>query len=160
MAQGAPTERAKWLSERSVRAHSWFTVTVHCHCTLSLYTVHVHCQCCHCLLSLYMVHRNLPLYAVTAHCTLPLHAVTIRYRCIVTVHCTLYTVLCTLYSPKSHRMYLHTQYVGHNTQGSILALYTVTLHSLCALTVHCHCTLSPYTVTVNLGQSFLGGGGW
>ena len=146
-----------------MRAHSWFTVTVHCHCTLSLYTVHVHCQWCHCLLTLYMVHCILAPYAVTAHCTLPLHIVTIHYHftlSLYTVHCTLYTVLCTLYSPRSDRMYPHTQYVRHNAQVSILALYTVTLHALYALTVHCHCTLSLYTVTVNLVRSFLGGGGW
>ena len=41
-----------------------------------------------------------------------------------------YTVLCTLYSPRSHRMYPHTQYVRHCAQVSILALYTVTLHAL------------------------------
>ena len=57
-------------------------------------------------------------------------------------------------------MYPHTQYVRHNGQDAILALYTVTLHSLYALTVHCHCTLSLYTVTVNLVRFFLGGGGW
>ena len=139
-----------------MRAHSWFTVTVHCHCTLSLYTVHVHGQWCHYLLSLCMVHCILALYAVTAiaHChyTLSLY--------IVTVHCTLYTVLCTLYSPRSHRMYPHAQYVRHNAQVSILALYTVTLHALYALTIHCHCTLSLYNVTVNLVRSCLGGGGW
>ena len=135
-----------------MRAHSWFTVTVHNHCTLSLYTVHVHRQCCHCLLSLYMVHCVLALYVVTihCHCTLSLYI----------VHGTLYTVLCTLYSPRSHRMYPHTQYVRHNAQVSILALHTVTLHALHGLTVHCHCTLSLYTVTVNLVRSFLGGAGW
>ena len=57
-------------------------------------------------------------------------------------------------------MYPHTQYVRYNAQVSILALYTVTLHALYALTIHCHCTLSLYTVTVNLVRSFLGGGGW
>ena len=57
-------------------------------------------------------------------------------------------------------MYPHTQFVRHNAQVSILALYTVTLHSLYALTAHCHCTLSLHTVTVNLVRSFLGGGGW
>ena len=57
-------------------------------------------------------------------------------------------------------MYPHTQYVLHNAQDSILALYTVALHSLYALTVHCQCTLSLYTVTVNLVRVFLGGGGW
>ena len=130
-----------------MRAHSWFTVTVHCTCTLSLYTVHVHCQCCHCLLSLYMVHFILALYAVTAHCTLALYTVTVHCHCtlhtvhctLYTVHCTLYIVLCTLYSPRSHRMYPHTQYVRHNAQVSILALYTVTLHS--PVTAHCHCKL-------------------
>ena len=49
---------------------------VYSHCTLSLYTVHVHYQCCHCVLSLYMLHCVLALEAVTAHCTLPLHTVT------------------------------------------------------------------------------------
>ena len=111
-------------------------VTIYCHCTW--YTVF------------------LALYAntATAHChyTLSLY--------IVTVHCTLYIVLCTLYSPRSHRMYPHAQYVRHNAQVSILALYTVTLHALYALTIHCHCTLSLYAVTVNLVRSFLGGGGW
>ena len=133
---------------------------VHCHCTLYMYTVTVHCQWCHCLLSLYMVHCTLALYAVTAHCTLPLDCHYTLSLDIVTVHCTLYTVLCTLYSPRSHRMYPHTRYVRRNAQVSILALYTVTLHALYALTIHCHCTLSLYTVTVNLVQSFLGGGGW
>ena len=148
MAQLALTERAKWLSERSVRAHSWFTVIVHCRYTLSLYTVHVHCQCCHCLLSLYMVHCILALYAVTAplhtahhHYTLSLYIVTVHCT-LYCVHCTLYIVHCTLYSPRSHRMYPHTQYVRHNGQDSTLALYTVTLHLLYALIVRCHCTLS------------------
>ena len=71
---------------------------VHCHCTLSLYTVHVHCQWCQCLLSLYMVLCIVALYAVTAHCTLPLHTVTIHYHCTLSlyiVHCTLYSVHCT-----------------------------------------------------------------
>ena len=61
-------------------------------------------------------------------------------------------------------MYPHTQYVRHNAQVSILALYTVTLHSLCThcmlslytVIVHCHCTLSLYTWC----GFFLGGGGW
>ena len=57
-------------------------------------------------------------------------------------------------------MHPHTQYVRHNAQDSILALYTVTLHSLYALTVHCHCTLSLYAVTVHLVRVFLGVGGW
>ena len=61
---------------------------VHCHCTLSMYTITVHCQCCHYLLSLYMVHCILALYA--SHCTL--HT--------ATAHChytlSLYTVHCTL----------------------------------------------------------------
>ena len=55
-------------------------------------------------------------------------------------------------------MYPHTQYVRHNAQDSILALYTFTLHSLYALTVHCHCTLSLYTVTVHLVRFFFGRG--
>ena len=82
MAQRALTERAKWLSERLVRAHSWFTLTVHYHCILPLHTVTVHY---HCTLSVY-----------TVQCT------------VYTVHCTLYTVLCTLYCPRFHRMYPHT----------------------------------------------------
>ena len=131
---------------------------VHCHCTLSLYIVHVHCQCCHCLLSCtwYTVfwHYTLSLHTAHCHCTLSLYIVTVH------CHCTLYTVHCTLYSPRSHRMYPHTQYVCHNGQVSTLALYTVTLHSLYALTVHCHCTLPLYTVAVNLVGLFLGGGGW
>ena len=53
-------------------------------------------------------------------------------------------------------MYPHTQYVRHNAQVSILALYTFTLHSLYALTIHCRCTLSLYTVTVNLVRFFFG----
>ena len=140
---------------------------VHCHCTLSLYTVHVHCQSCHCLLSLYMVHCILALYAVTADCTPPRHIATIHchytlslyivhctlyivHCTLYTVHCTLYTVHYTLYSPRSHRMSPHTQCVRHNGQDSTLALYTITLHSLYAVIVHCHCTLSLYAVTVNL----------
>ena len=77
---------------------SWFIVTLHCTPSLSLYTVHVHCQCCHCLRSLYMVHYILALHAVTAHCTLPLHIVTIHCHCtlsLYTVHYTLYSVHCT-----------------------------------------------------------------
>ena len=54
-------------------------------------------------------------------------------------------------------MYPHTQYVRHDAQVSILALYTVTLHSLYALTIHCHCTLSLYTVC-KLGAVFFGRG--
>ena len=54
-------------------------------------------------------------------------------------------------------MHPHTQYVRHNAQVSILALYTVTLHSLYALTIHCHCTLSLYTVC-KLGAVFFGRG--
>ena len=53
-------------------------------------------------------------------------------------------------------MYPHTQYVCHNAQVSILALYTVTLHSLYALTIHCRCTLSLYTVTINMVRFFFG----
>ena len=84
-----------------MRAHSWFTVTLHYHCTLSLYIVHESCQCCHCLLSLYMVHCIVALYAVTAHFTLPLHTVTIHYHCtlpLYSVQCTLYSVHFTLYT--------------------------------------------------------------
>ena len=135
---------------------------VHCHCRLSLYTVTVHCPCTLSILSLYMMHCILALYTVTAHYTPPLHTVTIHCHCTLSlynVHCTLslYSVLCTLYSPRSHRMYPHTQYVRHNGQDSTLALYTVTLHLLYALAVHCHCTLSLYTVTVNLVRFFLEG---
>ena len=125
---------------------------VHCHCTLSMYTVNGVIVYCHCTW-----------YTVRCHCTLSLHTAHCHYTLslyIVTVHFTLYTVLCTLYSPRSHRMYPHTQYVRHNAQVSILALYTVTLHALYALTIHCRCTLSLYTVTVNLVRSFLGGGRW
>ena len=71
---------------------------VQCHCTLSLYTVHVHCQSCHSLLSLYMVHCILALYAVTADSTLPRHIATILCHCTLSlyiVHCTLYIVHCT-----------------------------------------------------------------
>ena len=138
---------------------------VHCHCTLSLYTVTVHCPCALSMLSLSTVTVHGTLYSGTVRCHCTLHTATAHCHYtlslyIVTVHCTLYTVLYTLYSPRSHRMYPHTQYVRHNAQVSILALYTVTLHSLYALIGHCHCTLSLYTVTVNLVRSFLGGGGW
>ena len=145
---------------------------VHCHYTLSLHIVTVHCPCTLSMVSLstVTVHGTLysgtvrchcTLHTTTAHChyTLSLYIVSVHCT-LYTVHCTLYFVLCTLYSPRSHRMYPHTQYVRHNAQVSILALYTVTLHSLYALTIHCHCTLSRYTVTVNLVRSFLGGGGW
>ena len=53
-------------------------------------------------------------------------------------------------------MYPHTQNFRHNAEVSILALYTVTLHSLYALTTHCRGTLSLYTVTVNLVRFFFG----
>ena len=53
-------------------------------------------------------------------------------------------------------MYPQTQYVRHNAQVSILALYIVTLHSLYALTIHCRCTLSLYTVTINMVRFFFG----
>ena len=134
-----------------MRAHSWFTVTVHCHYTLSMYTVNAVTVYSHCTW-----------YTVFWHCTLVLHTVTIHCHCTLS----LYTVHCTLYSPRSHRMYPHcnTQYVRHKGQDPTLALYTVTLHLLYALTVHCHCTLSLYTVTVHchckLGAIFFGGGGW
>ena len=139
---------------------------VHCHCTLSLYTVTVHCPCTVSMLSLSTVTVHSTLYSGTVRCHCTLHTATAHCHCtlslyIVTVHCTLYTVhcslytvLCTLYFPRSHRMYPNTQYVRHNGQDSTLALYTVTLHSLYALTVHCHCTLSLYTVTVNLVRFF------
>ena len=136
---------------------------VHCHFTLYMYTVHVHCPCALSMLSLSTVTVHGTLYSGPVRCHCTLHTVTIHCHCTLsryTVHCTLYTVLYTLYSPRSHRMYPHTPYVRHNAQVSILALYTVTLDSLYALTVHCHCTLSLYIVTVNLVRSFLGGGGW
>ena len=70
---------------------------VHCHCTLSLHTVTVDCQCRHCLLSLYMALRILALHDVTAHCTLPLHTVTLHCHCTLYIgHCTLYSVNCIL----------------------------------------------------------------
>ena len=116
-----------------------------------------------CTVNAVTVYCHYTWYTVFWHCMLSLHTAPCHYTLslyIVTVHCTLYTVLWTLYSPRSHRMYPHTKYVRHNAQVSILALYTVTLHALYALTIHCHCTLSLYTVTVNLVRSFLGGGGW
>ena len=134
-----------------MRAHLWFTVTVHCYCTL--YTVH--CPCTLSMMSLSTVTVHGTLYSGTVRCNCTLHTTTAR--CHYTL--SLYTVHCTLY-PRSHRMYPHTKYVRHNDQVSILALYTVTLPSLYALTIHCHCTLSLYTVTVHLVRVFLGGGGW
>ena len=135
---------------------------VHCHCTLSLYTVTVHCPCTLSMLSLSTVTVHGTLYSgtVRCHCTLHTAAAHCHYTLslyIVTFHCTLYSVHCTVYTPRSHRMYPHTQHVRHNGQDSTLALYTVTLHLLYALTVHCHCTLSLYTVTVNLVRFFLEG---
>ena len=61
---------------------------VHCHCTVSLYTVTVHCTLyivhahrpyCHYLLSLYTViwHCTLSLHTAHCHCTLSLHTVTV-----------------------------------------------------------------------------------
>ena len=96
------------------------------------------------------------LYVVTVHCTLhTVHCTLYIVHCtLYNVHCTLCNVHCALYSPMSDRMYPDTQCVRHNGQDSTLALCTVTLHSLYALTVHCHCTLSLYTVTVNLVQFF------
>ena len=115
-------------------------VTVYYDCTW--YLVFWHCTL-HCTL-----------HTATAHC----HYTLTPY--IVTLHCTLYIVHCTLYNvlPRSHRMYPHTQYVRHNAQDAILALYTVTLHSLYALTVDYHCTLPLYNVTVNLVRFFFGRG--
>ena len=94
---------------------------VHCHCTLSLYTVTVHCPCTLSMLSLSTVTVHGTLYSGTVRCHCTLHTATAHCHYtlslyIVTVHCTLYTVLCTLYSPRSHRMYPHTQYVRHNAQ--------------------------------------------
>ena len=140
---------------------------VYSHCTLSLYTIIVHCPCTLSLLSLstFTVHGTLyyvtvrchcTLHTATTHChyTLSLYTVTIHCK-LYTVHFTLYTVLCTLYSPRSNRKCPHTQCIRHNGQDSTLALYSLTLHSLYALTVHCHCTLSLYTVTINLVRFFL-----
>ena len=138
---------------------------LHCHCTVSLYTVTVHCPCTLSMLSLSTVTVHGTLYSANVRCRCTLHTATAHCHYtlslyIVTVNCTLYTVLCTSYSPRSHRMYPHTQYIRHNAQDAILPLYTVTLHSVYALAVQCQCTLSLYTVTVNLVQFFLGGGGW
>ena len=114
-----------------------YTVTIHCPCKLSmlsLSTVTVHD-------TLYSgtVHYHCTLHTALAHCnyTLSLY--------IVTIHCTMYIVHYTLYI------------VLHNGQGSTLALYTVTLHPLYALILPCHCTLSLYTVTINLVRFFLEG---
>ena len=108
---------------------------VYCHCTLSLYTVTVHCACTLSMLLLSTLTVHGTLYAGTVRCDCTLHTATAHFHYtlslyIVTVHCTLYTVLCTLYSPRSHRMCPHTQCVRHNGQHSTLPLYTVTLHSL------------------------------
>ena len=134
--------------------HCHYTLYTTVHCTLSMYNVNAVTVYCHCTWYTVFWHFTRSLHTAHCHCTLSLYTVTVH------CHCTQYTVLCTLYSPRSHKMYPHTQYVRHNAQDSILALYTVTLHSLYALTVHCHCTLSLYTVTVNLVRFFLGGGGW
>ena len=148
------------LSAQSGLTHgslSRYTVHVHCHCALSMYTVNAVTIYCHCTWYTVFWHCTLSLHTSHRHCTKSLYTVTVHCHCTlynVTVHCTLWTVLCTLYSPRSHRMYPHTQYVPHNAQDSILALYTVTLHSLYSLTVHCHCTLSLYTVIVNLVRVF------
>ena len=126
---------------------SLYTVTIHCHCTLSMNTVNAVTGYCHCTWYTVFWNRTLSLHTAHYHCTLSQYTITVH------CHCT----LCTLYSPRSHRMYPHTQCVRHNGQDSTLALYTVTLHSLYALTVHCPCTVSVYTVTVNLVRFFLEG---
>ena len=138
----------------------------HYHCKLSMHTVTVHRPCALSMLSLSTVTVHGTLYSGTVRCHGTLHTATAHCHYTlslytVTVHCTRYTVHCTLYTvrPKvSLNMYPHTQYVCHNAQVSILALYTVTLHSLYALTIHCHCKVSLYTVTVNLVRFCLGRG--
>ena len=71
---------------------------VYCHCTLSLYTVTVHCPCTLSMLSLSTVTVHGTLYSGTVRCHCTLH--TAHCHCTpsqytVTVHCTLYTVHCT-----------------------------------------------------------------
>ena len=106
---------------------------LHCHSTMSMHTVTVHYPCTLSMLSLSTVTVHGTLYSGTVRCHCTLHTATAHCHytlslCIVTIHCALYTVLCTLYSPRSHRTYPPTQYVRDNAQDSILALYTVTLH--------------------------------
>ena len=94
MAQRALSEHAKWLSERSVMAHSWFTPTVHCHCTLSMYTVNAVTVYCHCTWYTVFWHCTLSLRTSHRHYTLSLYTATVHCHCTqYTVHCTLYTVL-------------------------------------------------------------------
>ena len=73
---------------------------VHCHCTLSLYTVTIHCPCTLSMLSLSTVTVHGTLYSGTVRCHCTLHTATAHCHCtlslyIVTVHCTLYSVHCT-----------------------------------------------------------------
>ena len=160
-----PSERAKRRSERSLSAPNGAvsapegSLMVYCYYTLSLYTVTAHCPCTLSMVSLStgIVHGTRYFGTVRCHCTLHTATTHCHYTLslyIVTIHCRMYTVLRTLYSPRSHRMCPHTQCVRHNGQDSTLALYTVTLHSLYALTVQCHYTLSLYGVTVNLVRLF------
>ena len=125
---------------------------VHCHCTLSLYTVTVHCPCTLSMLSLSTVITTV--YAVTTHCTLPLHTVTIHCHCTLS----LYNIHCT---PQGLIACIPTHKLRPPQRPR---LYTSTLHCHSTLTVCSHCTLSLYTVTVHrhykLGAIFFGGGGW
>ena len=67
-----------------------YTVHVHCTCTLYMYTVHVHCTC-----TLYM-------YTVHVHCTCTLYMYTVHVHCTCTLY--MYTVHCTVYSVHVYSM--------------------------------------------------------
>ena len=104
-----------------MRAHSWFTVTVHCHCTLSMYIVNAVTVSCHCKWYIVFWHCTLSLHTAHRHCTLSLYSVTAHFHCtLYTVHCTLYSVHCTPQRPR---------------------LYTSTLQCHSTITVCSHCTL-------------------
>ena len=134
---------------------SLYTVTVQCHCTPSMYTVNAVTVYCHCTCYTVFWQCTLSLHTAHCHCTLPQYTVTIHCHCtLYIVHCTLYSVHCT---PQGLIECISTHNTSATTLDSILALYTVTLHSLYALFVHCHCTLSVYAVTANL---FFFGRGW
>ena len=138
---------------------------VHCHCTLSLYTVTVHCPCTLSMVSLSTITVHGTLYSGTVRCHCTLHTATAHCHYtlslyIVTVHCTLYTVHCTLYTVLPKVSYNVSPHTVRPPQRP--SLYTSTLHCHSTRTVCSHYTLSLYTVTVHchckLGAVFFGRG--
>ena len=137
-----------------MRAHSWFTVTVHCHYTLSMYTVNAVTVYYPCTWYTVFWHCTLSLHTAHCHCTLSLYTITVHcHYTLYTVHCTLYTVLLKVpYNVSPHTV----------RPPQRPSLYTSTLHCHSTRIVCSHYKLSLYTVTVHchckLGAVFFGRG--